>query len=333
MFHVTLRQLHIFEAVARHLSYSRAAEELFLTQPAVSMQIKQLEDNVGLALFEQLGKKIFLTEAGGELHKHSKVVIAQVREAIDALEGLKGVDRGRLNIAVVSTAKYFAPSIVANFCARYPGVTLNLAVNNRHDVVDLIIRNETDLAIMGQPPEDLDVAAEAFAYHPLGIVAAPEHALASAKRISLIDLAKEKFIVREPGSATRAAMERVFAAHRMSVDPALQMSSNETIKQAVMAGMGISFLSLHTIGLELEAGRVAILDVEGLPVMRRWYLTHRAGKRLPPVAGAFKQHLLNEGANLLASVLPARLATMSGQAPDKLAKLVSSARRRRTAAV
>jgi LysR family transcriptional regulator, low CO2-responsive transcriptional regulator len=299
MFHLTLRQLQIFEAVARHLSYSRAAEELYLTQPAVSMQVKQLEENVGMALFEQLGKKIYLTEAGQEMRKHSHTVITQIKEATEALETLKGVDRGRLNIAVVSTAKYFAPQLLATFCRQFPGVKLELSVNNREVVLQMLADNATDLAIMGRPPEGLDAVAEAFAYQPHVMIAAPEHTLARARQIPLIELAKEAFIVREPGSGTRGAMERLFAAHRIEINPTLQMSSNETIKQAVMAGMGISFLSLHTIGLELEAGRLVVLDVEGLPVLRRWYLTHRQGKRLSPTAQAFKQYVMTDGAEFL----------------------------------
>ncbi len=299
MLHVTLRQLQIFEAAARHSSFSRAAEELYLTQPAVSMQIKQLEESVGMALFEQLGKRIYLTEAGEELYRRSREVIVRVKEAGEALEVLKGVDRGRLNIALVSTAKYFAPQLLADFCRQHPGVTLNLAVHNRELVLQMLADNETDLAIMGRPPEGLDAVAEAFAYQPHVVIASPSHPFANAKQIPLVELARETFIVREPGSGTRGAMERLFDAHRLQIKPTFQMSSNETIKQAVMAGMGVSFLSLHTIGLELEAGRLVVLDVEGLPVMRRWYLAHRQGKRLSPTAQSFKEFLLAEGSSFL----------------------------------
>jgi LysR family transcriptional regulator, low CO2-responsive transcriptional regulator len=296
MFHLTLRQLQIFEAVARHLSYSRAADELHLTQPAVSMQVKQLEENLGLALFEQLGKKVHLTEAGEELHRHSREIMLRVKDAMGSLEVLKGVDRGRLNIAAVSTAKYFAPQLLATFCRRYPDVQLSLAVHNREEVWQMLADNACDLAIMGRPPDGLDAVAHAFAYHPHVIIAAPRHRLAKAKQIPLVEIARETFVVRESGSGTRSAMERLFAAHRLQINPSLQMASNETIKQAVMAGMGISFLSLHTVGLELEAERLVVLDVEGLPVMRRWYLAHREGKRLSPTAQAFKEFLIVEGA-------------------------------------
>ena len=302
MLHFTFRQLQIFEAVARHLSYSRAAEELHLTQPAVSMQMRELEGNVGLAMLEQIGKKIFLTQAGEELNRRSRDILVRLAETRTVLETMKGIDHGRLNIAVVSTAKYFAPKLLALFCQRFTGVTLNLAVSNREEVLHRLTENQTDLAIMGQPPEGLDAEKEAFAYHPLGIIAPPGHPFASSKKIPLHVLMNETFLIREPGSGTRNVFERLLASHRLRAERTLQMDSNETIKQAVMAGMGIALLSLHTIGLELEANRLAILDVESLPVMRRWYIAHRTGKRLSPAAVAFRQFLLEEGAVLLGQV-------------------------------
>jgi LysR family transcriptional regulator, low CO2-responsive transcriptional regulator len=317
MLHLTLRQLQIFDGVARNLSYSRAARELYLTQPAVSMQMKQLEDNIGLPLFEQLGKKIYLTEAGKELHRHSHGLLTRIGEAKEAMEALKGVDHGRLNIAVVSTAKYFAPRLLAQFCRAHPGVRLNLAVNNREEVLRLLAANEIDLALMGSVPEGMDAIAEPFAQHPLGIIAAPTHPLTRARKIPLKRLQGETLLVREPGSGTRNAMERTFAAHHMQVNYALQMSSNETIKQAVMAGMGISFLSLHTIGLELEAKRLVVLDVAGMPVKRQWNLVHREGKRLSPAASAFREFLLRETAQLIGDPLAVASAA---PAPAKVAK-------------
>jgi LysR family transcriptional regulator, low CO2-responsive transcriptional regulator len=302
MLHFTIRQLQIFEAVARHLSYSRAAEELHLTQPAVSMQMRELEANVGLAMLEQIGKKIFLTEAGEELHGRSRDILVRLAETRTALETMKGVDHGRLNIAVVSTAKYFAPKLLALFCKRYQNVKLQLTVSNREEVLNRLTENQTDLAIMGQPPDGLDAEKEAFAYHPLSIIAPPDHALAKAKQIPLYALMKETFLIREPGSGTRNVFERLLTTHRLQAERTLQMDSNETIKQAVMAGMGIALLSLHTIGLESEAKRLIVLDVESLPVMRRWYIAHRSGKRLSPAAIAFRQFLLEEGAVLLGQV-------------------------------
>ena len=304
MLHLTFRQLQIFEAVARHLSYSRAAEELHLTQPAVSMQMRELEDNIGLAMLEQIGKKIFLTQAGEELNRRSRDILVRLAETRTALETMKGVDNGPLNIAVVSTAKYFAPKLLALFCQRYQNVQLNLTVSNREDVLHRLAENQTDLAIMGQPPDGLDAEKEAFAYHPLGIIAPTQHALAQAKQIPLHALMKETFLIREPGSGTRNVYERLLVTHRLHAERTMQMASNETIKQAVMAGMGVALLSLHTISLELEAKRLIVLDVETLPIMRRWYIAHRTGKRLSPAAVAFRQFLLEEGAVLL------------GQGPD-----------------
>ena len=306
MLHLTFRQMQIFDAVARHLSYSRAAEELCLTQPAISMQMRELEENAGLAMLEQIGKKIFLTQAGEELHRRSRDILLRLDETRAALESMKGVDHGQLNIAVVSTAKYFAPKLLALFCQRFDGVKLNLTVSNREEVLHCLTENKTDLAIMGQPPEGLDAEKEAFAYHPLGIIAAPQHPYAKAKQIPLHMLMRETLLIREPGSGTRNVFERLLSTHRLQAERTLQMDSNETIKQAVMAGMGIALLSLHTIALELEAKRLIVLDVESLPVMRRWYIAHRTGKRLSPAAVAFRQFLLEEGAVLL------------GQVPDKI---------------
>jgi LysR family transcriptional regulator, low CO2-responsive transcriptional regulator len=308
MLHLTFRQIQIFDAVARHLSYSRAAEELHLTQPAVSMQMRELEENVGLAMLEQIGKKIFLTQAGEELHRRSRDILVRLDETRAALESMKGIDHGQLNIAVVSTAKYFAPKLLALFCQRFNGVKLNLTVSNREDVLRRLTENLTDLAIMGQPPEELDADKEAFAYHPLGIIASPQHPYAKAKQIPLHTLMRETLLIREPGSGTRNVFERLLTTHRLQAESTLQMDSNETIKQAVMAGMGIALLSLHTIALELEAKRLIVLDVESLPVMRRWYIAHRTGKRLSPAAVAFRQFLLEEGSVLL------------GQVPEKAKK-------------
>jgi DNA-binding transcriptional LysR family regulator len=211
MKNITLRQLRVFESVARHLSFSRAAEELHLTQPAVSMQVKQLESMVGLPLTEQLGKKIFLTGAGSEVARHARVIAQQLREATESLAAMKGVRGGQLRIGVVSTAKYFAPRLLTDFRARHPGVELCLGVHNRGTIVRQLADNEIDLAIMGRPPKEVDTVAEAFASHPLVIVAAADHPLAGKKKLEPADLGNETFLIREPGSGTRAAMEAYFA--------------------------------------------------------------------------------------------------------------------------
>lgn len=306
--HFTLRQLKIFEAVARHLSFSRAAEELHLTQPAVSMQVRSLEEAAGLPLTEQVGKRVFLTEAGAELARHARVVAQQLREAEEALAAMKGLRGGKLNIGVVSTAKYFAPRLLTAFRAEHPDVELRLGVNNREAIVQQLGDNEIDLAIMGRPPLELETVAEPFAENPLVFVAAPDHPLAQARRIAPPPLADESFLLREPGSGTRAAMERFLAEHGVVPERTVEMTSNETIKQAVMAGMGISFISERTIGLELATGHIVRLNVAGTPVRRHWYVVHRAEKRLLPMAQAFRGFLLKESARFMERAGPARAA-------------------------
>lgn len=296
----TLRQLRTFTEVARRLSFTAAAKALHLTQPAVSMQVRQLERAAGLPLLEQFGRRVHLTDAGRELLRYAAGISDLLREAEDAMKALQGVGGGELSIAVTSTAKYFAPRLLAEFRRSHPEARLRLVVSNREAVVRELTENTVDLAVMGRPPRGLDTEAAPFARHPIAIIAAPEHPLVGRKRLPLERLAGETFIIRERGSGTRAAMEHVFAERGFKAGETLEMSSNETIKQAVMAGMGIAFLSVHTIGLELRAGRLALLAVSGLPVMREWYVIHRRGKRLSPAAQAFKSFLLEQGASLIA---------------------------------
>ncbi|MEZ5615698.1 MAG: LysR substrate-binding domain-containing protein [Rhodocyclaceae bacterium] len=297
--HLTLRQLKIFEAVARHLSFSRAADELHLTQPAVSMQVRSLEEAAGLPLTEQVGKKIFLTEAGAELARHARVVALQLREAEEALAAMKGLRGGLLNIAAVSTAKYFVPRLLAAFRDDHPEVELRLGVHNREAIVRQLSDNEIDLAVMGRPPQELETVSEPFADNPLVFIAAPDHPLARLRRIEPQRLAEEIFLLREPGSGTRAAMERFLADNGVAPQRTVEMTSNETIKQAVMAGMGISFISERTIALELATRNIARLNVAGTPLKRQWYVVHRAEKRLLPAAEAFRRFLLKESGRLI----------------------------------
>ena len=295
----TLRQLKVFEAVARHQSFSRAAQELHLTQPAVSMQVKSLEGQAGLPLFEQIGKKTFLTGAGRELQVRTRAVVRELAAAEEALHAMQGLTQGKLTIALVSTAKYLTPPLLARFLKAHPGVTLKLAVENRAAVVAQLAANEVDFAIMGRPPQGMDMVAEPFARHPHVMIAAPTHPLAGRKRIPLVRVAGETFIIRESGSGTRGLLERLFAEHNLALNVSMEMASNETIKQAVQAEMGVSFLSLDTIGLELEAGRLVKLDVVGMPIVRDWHVVHAAQKQLSPVAAALKAFLLGEGARIL----------------------------------
>ena len=301
MFHFTLRQLQVFEKVASRLNYSRAAEELFLSQPAVSMQIKQLEAHIGLPLFEQMGKKIFLTEAGRELFHYSRNITQQLAEMQALFEEMKGLGQGRLTLSVVNTANYFTPQLLARFCRRYPGINVNLHVANRDAVLKQLADNSTDLAIMGQPPDAMDVSAESFLDNPLVVIASPGHPLTKLKRVKFARLATETFLSREPGSGTRSAMERIFAEHGIQPHISMEMETNEAIKQAVQAGMGLGILSLHSIELELETKRLAILNVEHFPLLRHWFVVHRSSKRLSGAALAFKDFLLTEAKNMKAS--------------------------------
>ena len=302
MKHATLRQLKVFEAVARRLSFSRAAEELHLSQPAVSIQVKQLEQHAGLPLLEQLGKKIYLTAAGREVLQFGRAILQQFSEAEQALAALKGIRGGRLDLAVISAGDYFFPRLIAEFCRRHEDVTVQLSVNNREELLKLLADNATDLAVLIRPPDGGDTVAESFAPQPQVIVAARDHPLAGRRRLPLRALAAEKFIVREPGSDTRISMDEAFAERRFKPRIAMEIRSFETIKQAVMAGMGVSFLSAHTIGLEAQAGTLQVLDVAGFPVVRAWHVVHRRNKRLPPVALAFKEFLLREGEAQIASL-------------------------------
>ncbi len=304
MKNVTLRQLKVFEAVASHLSFSRAATALHLTQPAVSMQVQALVEQAGVPLFEQIGKKIFLTAAGEELLRHARRIAQQLREAGEAMAAIRGVKGGRLNIGVVSTAKYIAPRLLVAFRKRHPGADLRLDVQNRETVVRQLADNEIDLAIMGVPPKDFETIAEVFSDHPHVIIAAPDHPLAGVGGIDPASLASEPFLIREPGSGTRGAMERFFGERNVQLVATLELASNETIKQAVMAGMGLSFISEHSIGLEHAVGRIVKLNVTGTPVIRHWYVVHRSEKQQLPMAAAFVAFIRAEAPRLLAEQPP-----------------------------
>jgi DNA-binding transcriptional LysR family regulator len=306
MKNATLRQLKVFEAVARHLSFSRAAEELHLTQPAVSTQVRKLQEHAGLPLFEQLGKKIHLTPAGARMLQSSREIIQKFQEAEEAMAQYKGVSGGRLNISVISAGDYFFPRLLVEFAQRHAGVTLNFGVCNREELLAQLDANLTDLAVMVRPPEDLDTMAEPFAPHPYVIVAAPDHPLARTPRITVSRIVREPFVVREKGSDTWNSMVEGFGGQLPALNIAMEIRSTETIKQAVIAGMGVSFLSAHTVSRELQAGSLTVLDVQGFPLMLHWYVVHRRAKRLPPVAQAFKNFLLQDGAGLIDQALGVR---------------------------
>ena len=291
---VTFRQLSLFESVARNLSFTRAAEELHLSQPAVSMQIRQLEDSIGLPLFEKLGKQVSLTEVGREVYHYSQGINRYLSEMEEVLESLKGLSRGHLHVAVASTVNYFAPRLMAAFHKAYPGIDLELDVANRERLIQLLVANSVDMVLMGQPPDNVEVESEAFMQNPLVVVAPPNHPLSGEVRIPLERLAQEIFVMREPGSGTRLAMERFFQKHRLTIRQGMQMTRNEAIKQAVRAGLGLGIVSAHTIELELETGRLTTLDVAGFPIERQWYLVYRKRKRMSPPSRAFRDFVLNQ---------------------------------------
>jgi DNA-binding transcriptional LysR family regulator len=291
---VTFRQLKVFEAVARHLSFTRAAEELFLTQPAVSMQVKQLEQHIGLPLFEQVGKKVSLTEAGREMQFYSRAIMQLLDEADEVLDGLRGGERGHLALAVPSTANQMTMQLLATFRRRHPAFTFSIDITNREGLLRRLELNECDLVIMGKPPEEANLEAVAFMENPLVVIAAPDHPLATRTRIPPAKLKQETFVIREPGSGTRIAMERFFAGHGWHPGGGMEMASNEAIKQAVEAGLGLGIVSLHTLDVELAAGRVAVLDVDTFPILRHWYIVQRQGKRLSAVASRFREFVISE---------------------------------------
>jgi len=305
----TLRQFRIFAAAARHLSFGKAAEELHLTPPAISMQIKELEEQVGLPLFDRSGRNVALTVTGEYLLVYVRKILATLKDAEDAVARFRGLQIGRLTIGMVSTAKYFVPRLMTRFRAEHPGVEVRLSIGgNREQLAALLRSNDVDLAIMGRPPREMATRAEPFAVHPHVIVAPPGHPLTKIGHAPAAALADYEFLIREDGSGTRAAMEKFFVDHRLAPRVAMEMTSNETIKQAVMAGMGISFLSLHTIGLELKAGLISVPDIEDLPLLKRWYVVNTLAKTLSPAAEAFRYFILEEAERFLASEYGAPVA-------------------------
>ncbi|HCY17276.1 MAG: LysR family transcriptional regulator [Curvibacter sp. GWA2_64_110] len=297
----TLKQLQTFIEVAREKSVSKAAERLFVTQPAVSMQIRQLEEAFGLSLIEPVGRNIQLTHAGHEFLNHAIAAVSRLKDLEASMAEHVGMKKGRIELAVVSTAKYFVPMLLVRFAQLLPGIEVKLRIDNRENILGMLSRSEIDLVIMGRAPNTLDCEATPFATNPLGIVCAPDHPLARRKRLSIDAVKDYEFVVREQGSGTRAAMERLFAQHDLPLKVAMEMPSNETIKQAVMAGMGLSFLSLRTVRHELAGGHMALVDIGGMPIMGKWYVTHLTQKKLSPAAKSFKEFLIEQGGPLIDS--------------------------------
>ncbi len=294
MLHVTLRQFQVFEAAARHLSFSRAAKELHLSQPGVSMQIKQLESALGRPLFEQLGKKLFLTEVGREVLRASQAIAQQLVDLEDTLHDLRGLKQGTLTVGVVSTVSSFAIRLISQFRLEHPEVRITLNVVNRESLLEQLANNAVDLALMGQPPAGHDLESTPFMENPLVVIAPLSHPLAKQKLIPLARIAEENFVAREPGSGTRSATEAYFQSHGLALRAAMEMNKNEAIKQAVEAGLGLGVVSRHTVTLELAARRLISLDVEGFPIRRQWHLVHRQNKHFSLAASAFAQFVLTQ---------------------------------------
>lgn len=293
MIHATLHQLKVFEAAARHGSFTKAAEELSITQPTVSSQVKQLSQSVGLPLFEQIGKQLYLTEAGKALLTTCQSVFEELDNFEMKVADFKGTRQGRLRLAVVTTAKYFIPRILGAFCEQYPGIDISLQVTNHEQMLQRMINNEDDLYILSQPPTDLDLTSQAFLENPLVVVARADHPLAHAKNIPISCLNDEPFIMREVGSGTREAVQELFDRHGITVKVRLELGSNEAIKHAIAGGLGMSVLSKHTLITEAAmTHELTILDIQHFPINRRWYVSHLAGKQLSVIAQAFMEYLL-----------------------------------------
>ncbi|MET0027996.1 MAG: LysR substrate-binding domain-containing protein [Candidatus Thiodiazotropha sp.] len=293
MRYATLRQLQVFEAIVRLGSFTRAAEELFLTQPTVSMQTKKLADSIGMPLFEQVGRNVRPTEAGNELYQSCRTIFESLANFEMKVAEIKGIRRGRLRLGVITTAKYFAPEVLGEFCQEYPGIDVALKVSNRDRIIERINRNEDDLYIMGHTPSDLsDVHAFPFAPNPLVVMAPRSHPLVGEANVPIERIAEEPFILREPGSGIRDATLQMFAKNELRPKVRMELGSNEAIKHAIVGGLGLSVLSLHTLALEGAQGPVALLDVQGFPLLRQWYIVYPKGKELSPVAKEFLEFAL-----------------------------------------
>lgn len=292
---LTLHQLAIFAVLARHQNMTRAAAELHMTTPALSIQIKQMAESIGMPLHEQVGRRIYLTEAGQKVSVAARDVLQRLDELGDELVELQGLERGHLRISIITTAKYFVPRLLGEFCRQHPGIEVELEVLNRDQCLSRLNQNLDDLYIMGQTPEGLEVVSVPFMPNPLIVIAPAAHPLAGKKKITPERLVNEPFIMREQGSGTRLAAERFFSQHSLKIKTRMTLGSNEAVKQAVAGGLGLAVLSQHTLSLDESSGAFAILDVKGFPLLRQWYAIYPKGKRLSIVTEAFLQHLLAEG--------------------------------------
>jgi len=295
MKNTTFRQLQVFESISRNGTFTAAAEELFLTQPTLSMQMKKLTDTIGIPLYDQIGKKIHLTEAGKELLATSKSVFNSFSEFEMKILNMKGVKEGNLKLAGVTTAEYFAPRILGAFCQRYPGIKVSLEVTNRQRVLQRLADNLDDLYIVGHANHVEGIHITPFLSNPLVVLAPTNHRLAHEKNIPLTELANEHFLMRETGCGTIMTLDHLMREHGFRFKSSMELGSNEAIKQAVIGGLGISMLSMYALAHELQTGELTTLDIEGFPIEEQWYIVYPEGKKLSIVAQAFFDYLLNEG--------------------------------------
>jgi len=304
MRNTTFRQLQVFEAIARHASFTLAAEELHLTQPTLSMQMKKLTNIIGMPLYNQIGKRIYLTEVGQELLVSSKSVFNTLTDFQMKVADIKGVKQGNLRLSGVTTAEYFAPRILGAFCKKYPGITVALEVTNRQRILERMEDNLDDIYIVGQAPTGPNIISQPFLENPLVIFAPPTHPLARKKNIPIESLADENFIMREPGCGTNLSMDQLNKNQNFSFKSSMALGSNEAIKQAVIGELGVSLLSIYALSHEINAGELVLLDIEGFPINDQWYLCYPEGKQLSIVAQVFFDYMLSEGRELTLSTLP-----------------------------
>jgi DNA-binding transcriptional LysR family regulator len=285
--HGTLPQLSVFEAVARLGSFTRAAEELYMAQPTVSVQIKKLTETIGLPLFEQVGKRVHLTEAGRELCTVCQDIFKRLDTAEDGFADIRGLNSGHLRLAVNTTAQYFVPRMLSAFALRHPGVEVSLQIHHRETLIARMAENADDLYIFTNLPTDVEIVTQMILPNPMVVFARADHPLAQQKMIPFERFTREPFLMREPGSGTRLVAQQVFAAHGACPQVRMELSTNEAIKQAILAGLGVSIMSRYTLGLDVEENKLVTLDVEGFPLAHHWYFVYPVGKQLPVAAKAF----------------------------------------------
>lgn len=291
---ITFRQLEIFNAVAKHLSYTRASEELHLSQPAVSMQVKQMENLIGCALTEKIGKKLFLTNVGQVMWQYAITTLSSKTAMEETIASMQGSQTGHLRLAVPETANQFVTLLLAQFRKAHPGITFELQIHNRKGLLNCLKQNDADLVIMGQTPSEMELVTQPFMNNPLVIIAPLNHPLCANNKIKLSDLMDVEFVVRELGSGTRIAMQKFFAKHQIRLNTAIEMPSNAAIKQSVAAGLGFGIVSLHTLQQELALKQVKVLPVKEMPIMRVWYIAHQKQKIMTPAMQIFESFVIDK---------------------------------------